>query len=149
MSNEPNYIKNRVENQINWYSKKATENKKRYHFSQIVIIIAAALIPIINVIDLATMEIRLFSSILGTIVIAITGIIQLKKYHENWIMYRSTEEALKKEKYTYENDAGAYSGLNDDERHRLLVEKIESIISNQNVIFFVTHRAGPDTSGSS
>ena len=141
MSSSPNYNESRLNDQIKWYSSKASSNKKRYHGLQIVIILVAAVIPIVNIIDFAPVEIRLTSSILGAIVVAITSILQLKKYHENWITYRSTEEALKKEKYTFENNAGAYSKLNDDEKRILLVEKVESIISNQNVLFFVTHSA--------
>lgn len=142
---ETNYGKDRLDDQIDWYSDRATENKRKFHGYQIIIIIASVLIPIINAIDFATLETRVISSILGGVIMGITSILQLKKHHENWIMYRSTEEALKKEKYTFENNAGAYSGLKEDEKHALLVEKVESIISNQNVSFFVTHRAKPKT----
>ncbi len=143
MSNESGYAKDRLDGQIEWYSKKATNNKKKFHGYQVLIIIASALIPIINTIDFGNVETKLPSSILGGIIIGITSILQLKKHHENWMVYRSTEEALKKEKYTFENNAGTYSGLNEDEKHKLLVEKVESIISNQNVSFFITHRVKP------
>jgi hypothetical protein len=76
--------------------------------------------------------------------VGISGILQLKKYHENWIMYRSTEEALKKEKYTFEQNAGDYTGLGDEEQKKRLVENVEAIISNQNVTFFITHHKGPE-----
>lgn len=143
MSDEMNYIKQRLDPQIEWYSKRATENKTKYHVYQVVLIIVGVLIPVVNVIDYAPVETRVISAILGGIVVGITGMLQLKKHHENWIMYRSTEEALKEEKYTYLHSAGAYSELNDAERRKMLVEKSESIISNQNVIFFVTHKAKP------
>ncbi len=142
MSNDPDYVKNRLDDQINWYSTKSTENKKRFHGLQITIIIVGVVIPLINLIDFAPTETRIFSSIFGAVIVAITGILQLKKYHENWISYRSTEEALKKEKYTFENSAGQYSGLKDEEKLKLLVENVESIISSQNVTFFITHRKG-------
>ena len=134
-------MKDRVEDQLNWYSDKASENKKKYYASQTIIIIAGALVPIVNVIPLdVDMIIRIISSVLGGIVIGITGIIQLKKYQENWINYRSTEEMLKKEKFMFLNNAGEYSnGDNDEQKLKLLVERVESIISNQNVTFFVTH----------
>lgn len=140
MASTPNYSADRVDDQINWYSEKATENKSRFHNLQIIIIIIAAAIPVINVIDFAPVETRIMSSIMGAVIVGITGIAQLKKYHENWIMYRSTEEALKKEKHTFENDAGEYAGLSSDEKKRRLVENVESIISNQNVVFFILHR---------
>jgi len=144
LSSEWEYIKNRLDDQIRWYSSKATENKSRYYLFQIMLIVVTALIPIINVIDFAPIQTRVVSSILGGIALGVTSILQLKKHHENWIMYRSTEEALKKEKYTFENNAGAYAGLNTDKKRVMLVEKAESIISNQNVIFFVTHKGKAD-----
>lgn len=139
MSTNSNYLSDRLENQIAWYSKKATNNKFRFHFLQMMILIIGAAIPIVNIIDFAPFETRIISSILGSITVTITGIIQLKKYHENWMMYRSTEEALKKEKHTYQNEVGEYSGLTPEERLKRLVENVESMISNQNVVYFVTH----------
>ncbi len=142
MAKETNFIKERLDPEIEWYSKKATENKSKFHGYQIVLIVVGVLIPIINVIDFAPLETRIISAILGGTIAGIIGLLQLKKYHENWISYRSTEEALKKEKYTFENSAGQYSGLSDDEKLKLLVENVESIISSQNVTFFITHRKG-------
>lgn len=146
MENDENhdYVKSRLGEQITWYSKRAAENKKKFHGYQSLIIIVSALIPIVNVIDFAPVEIRIISSILGGIIIGSTSILQLKKHHENWIMYRSTEEILKKEKYTFENNVGTYTGLSEAEQHKLLVEKVESIISNQNVSFFVVHQTKPN-----
>ena len=140
LSHDTGYVKNRLDHQIGWYSKKATDNKKWYYFFQVVLIITSAMVPIINVIDFAPLSTRIISSVLGSIMLGITSVTQLKKHHENWIMYRSTEEALKKEKYTYENNAGVYGDLDDRQKLSLLVEKVESIISNQNVLFFVTHK---------
>ena len=135
-----NYSEERLDGEIEYYSVNASKNKSNYHRSQITIIIIGALIPVVNIIDFASFEIRLISAILGAIVVGVTGIIQLKKYHENWIMYRSAEEALKKEKYTYENNAGKYSGLSVEEKDKKMVENIESIISSQNVSFFSSHK---------
>ncbi len=139
LSVNTNYLTDRLETQIDWYSTKATNNKFGFHLLQIMVLIVGATIPIVNIVDFAPLETRLISSVLGSVTVTVTGIIQLKKYHENWIMYRSTEEALKKEKYTYQNEVGEYSGLTPDERLKRLVENVESIISNQNVVYFVTH----------
>lgn len=139
MSTSEEYIKNRLDEQQDWYSKKATQNKTRYHASQIIIIAAGALIPIINIIDVATPEIRFASSILGGIILATTGIVQLFKSQENWILYRSTAEVLKKEKELFLNSVGDYSNIGDENKHKLLVERVESVISSENTKFFVTH----------
>ena len=144
MSESPDYVNTRLAEQLEWYSKKASQNKSRFHSLQIIIIIIGATIPLVNLVDFAPTEIRVISAILGSVIVGISGILQLKKYHENWIMYRSTEEAIKKEKYTYEQNAGDYSGLKEEEKKKRLVENVEAIISNQNVTFFITHNKGPE-----
>ena len=140
MSKNPDYLKDRIDDQLEWYRDKANTSKKRFHASQIVIIIAGALVPIVNSVPMDDANgIRLISSILGGIILGISGILQLKKYQENWVQYRSTEEVLKKEKFLFLNNAGEYANMDDASKHRLLVERVESIISNQNVNFFVSH----------
>ena len=125
---------------MDWHAKKATENKKLFYGFQTVIIITAALIPIINLIDFASFETRVISSILGGVVVGVTSILQLKKHHENWIQYRSTEELLKREKYLFECEVGPYDNLDEKERCKKLVERIESTLSNQNDQFFSAHQ---------
>ncbi|MDE2590884.1 MAG: DUF4231 domain-containing protein [Patescibacteria group bacterium] len=145
MSDISEYMKNRVEGQINWYEKKANHNKKSFHICQIIIIITSIIIPVINIIDFATFEIRITSSILGGIIVGLTGLIQLKKYQDNWILFRTNEEILKKEKFLYINQAGGYSNQKQEERDKLFVERIESIISSETSKFFTMHSQKPTT----
>jgi len=59
--------------------------------------------------------------------VVVTGLTQLEKYQENWILYKTSSELLKKEKYFYENGVGEYSNADQRERNKLLVERVESI----------------------
>jgi hypothetical protein len=140
MSNESNYVEDRLSEQMKWYETKANENKSRFHIFQTIIVIASVIIPIINLINFAPFEIRIVSSILGGTVTGITAFIQLKKYQENWLLYRATEENLKKEKYLFLYDAGPYSDAKDDNRKKVLVERVESIISSETSQFFGMHQ---------
>jgi len=133
------YLDDRLEEQIRWYGKKANQNKNRFYGYQIVIIVSGVLVPIINAANFGSDEVRVISSILGGIIVGITSILQLKKHHENWIQYRSTEEVLKKEKYFFLNNVGLYSELEDKKKCERLVRRVESVISNQNVRFFDAH----------
>lgn len=133
------YIKNRLDDQLQYYENNSKGNKNRYHGFQVLIIVSGALIPIINSIDYAGIEIRVVSAVLGSVILGITSVLQLKKYQENWILYRSTAEVLKKEKQFFLNQVGDYSGLTDERRHKLLVERIEAILSSENTKFIVTH----------
>jgi Protein of unknown function (DUF4231) len=90
------YLNDRLEKEIRWHGDKAQHNKFRFRSNQIMIMIASAVVPIINVLDIGPLETRIISSILGGIIIIITGISQLEKYQQNWLLYRTTAEILKK-----------------------------------------------------
>ena len=68
----------------------------------------------------------------------VTGLSQLEKYQENWILYRTTSELLKKEKYFYENGVGDY--LDESKKKKLLVERVESIVSSETSKYFIVHQ---------
>ena len=87
------------------YSKKARDNKLRYRFYQIIIMLISATIPLVNLTNNLDLQTRIISALLGAAILIITGITQLEKYQENWIVYRTTAELLKKEKYFYKNGA--------------------------------------------
>ena len=140
MSNTSSYVDERLNNQITWYEKKAAENKTKFHYFQIIIIIASAIIPLVNLIDFAPLQTRIISAILGTAITGITGLIQLKRYQENWLLYRSTEESLKREKFLFLNNAGNYSNLADDIKNRTLVESVEAVLSSETSKFFSMHQ---------
>jgi hypothetical protein len=139
------YKLDRLQEQINWHSKKARHNKGRYKMNEAIIIFIGAIIPVVNVLQFADLQTRIVSSILGATVVIITGLTQLEKYQENWIVYRTTTELLKKEKYFYENEAGEYTDLDELQRNKLLVERVESIVSSETSKYFTVHQ--PKTDG--
>jgi hypothetical protein len=142
LSNVGSYIDKRLEDQITWYETKATENKNRFHQFQVIIIVASAIIPLVNLVDIPV-QTRVTSAILGAIITGITALTQLKKYQENWLLYRSAEESLKREKFLFLNSAGNYSNLADDVKNKTLVESIEAILSTETSKFFTMHQPKP------
>jgi hypothetical protein len=130
------YKKDRLEVQIKWHSKKARHNKSRFRLCEVIVIIAGSIIPIVNIVEIDPGT-RIVSSVLGGLIAIVTGITQLEKYQENWILYRTTSELLKKEKYYYENEVGEYSGLDESNRNRKLVERVESLVSSETSKYFV------------
>lgn len=141
------YKKERLQFQIVWHSDKARHNKKMFRLYEIIIIITGAMIPIVNAIDFIDIQTRIISSILGGIVVILTGLSQLEKYQENWILYRTSTELLKKEKYYFENDVGDYSGLSGDKKMKLLVKNVESIVSAETSKYFAfrDQKPSPDS----
>ena len=112
--------------------------------NEIIIIIASSIIPVVNVLGFADLQTRIVSSVLGATVAIVTGLTQLEKYQENWILYRTTTELLKKEKYFYENEVGDYSDLDETKRKKLLVERVESMVSSETSKYFTVHQRKQD-----
>ena len=122
------YFKNRYQNQIQWYDKRAGTCKKRYQTTQWCVIILSAMVPVLIASVPDSLEwIPLVLSILLAI-----GTTSLKtfKYQENWINYRTTAETLKKEHIFYLAGIGDYSDSSD--RDALFVDRSESLISREN-----------------
>jgi hypothetical protein len=93
------YKEERLEKQIRWHSDNARQNKLKFRLCQLIILIAGAIIPIINVVPIGHDDVptRIISSVIGGIIVVVTGLTQLEKYQENWILYRTSAELLKKE----------------------------------------------------
>ena len=134
------YITERLDNQISWYGKKAAYNKFRFRICQLIIIAASAIIPIINLgIPLsnsnAAYQALGVTAILGGVITIVTALSQLDSYFETWVLYRTTAEALKRERFLYFNNAADYSTLAEDVKNKLLVERIEALLSSENSKF--------------
>ncbi|NKZ31126.1 DUF4231 domain-containing protein [Ureibacillus thermosphaericus] len=127
---ESKYIKERLDEQINWYDTKSIKNQKIYKLLKTFQIISAALIPFLASLVADFKYFIYVVSFLGVLVSILEGILSLGKYHENWIEYRSICETLKREKYMFLGKAGVYS---ENSSLEVLVERIETIISNENI----------------
>ena len=115
----------RLEEQIDWYSRGATRNKRSYMRIKVVQILSAATIPVLAATGLPTWV----SGGLGALIVVLESIQQLFQFHSNWTQYRSTAEGLKHEKYLYLASAGAYSKAADP--GALLAERVEGRVSQE------------------
>lgn len=127
---ENEYIQERLEDQINWYDSKSIKAQKNYkNFKKTVIFLAASIPLFVGFISDAKIWATIVS-VIGVIITVIEGWLGLSKYHENWIEYRSICETLRHEKYMYLTRTGVYD---IETPFKLLVERVESIISKENV----------------
>lgn len=127
---EEAYFEERLEDQICWYDKKSISSQNLYKRLKGIVIILSASIPLfVGFIS----DFKLWAtivSVIGVIIVVIEGWLGLTKYHENWIEYRSICETLRHEKYMYLTRTGVYD---IDNPFKLLVERVENIISKENV----------------
>lgn len=127
---EDAYFQERLDNQIEWYDTKSIKAQRTYKKLKGIEIAMSASIPLfVGFIA----EFKIWATVVGVIGVLITGIegwLNLTKHHENWIEYRSICETLRHEKYMYLTKTGVYE---TDDPFKMLVERIESIISRENV----------------
>lgn len=116
----------RLEWQIKWYDSKSATAQRYFKVTKYVTIISAAAIPII-----VHYEFNLAVAILGALIAVLEGANHVNQWQHNWITYRSTCEALRHEKYTYIERADPYDLEDDKAARKLLVERVESLISTE------------------
>ena len=127
--NEEEYLKNRLDDQIDWYDRKSTKNQKIYKILQLILIVSAASIPFISGYVKDCPDLSYVLGGIGVLIAAITGILSLYKFQETWTAYRTTCESLQHEKYLYLTKSNPYIGKN---AFNLLVQRVEMLISKEN-----------------
>ena len=124
----------RLEDQIKYYSDQAACSKRMFQRLKIATLSISVSIPVVSGLVayypvLATVKTSIFTGVLGATIALLEGIQQLNQYHQNWIAYRSTAEALKHEKFLFIKRGGPYATAKDADG--LLVETVESLVSQE------------------
>src|SRR5215472_3539358 len=111
----------RLDDQLRWYDKHSARQRRAFYFLKVVTVVAAALIPLSTAILPDGHLNKVVTSSLGALIVVIEGIQQLFQLQTNWILYRSTCESLKHEKYLFLAGAGPYGAAQNP--HSLLAER--------------------------
>ena len=119
--NKKEYMEKRLESQKKYFSKSSRENKNKYTFFSITKLSISLSITILSLIFGEHSIESIIISILASVITFIDGILLLKKYHENWINYRVTNEKLKKEECYYYTNSEKYFGLKEESKFNLFV----------------------------
>ena len=134
------YLEERYNNQVKWYDEKSKSNQKIYKFLQLIIIIFAAITPILVL--QREYYINIIAAVLAITVAISAGSQKAFNYQENWINYRTTCETLRKEYFFYTNKVQGYENAANPEG--LFIERVESIISKENVYWTATYKKKPE-----
>jgi hypothetical protein len=126
---EQEYMKSRIDDQITWYSKKATTNKRLNHWTKSLIIIFSAAIPLVAGLDFYPKIKNLSLGILGSLIAVLSGLSGLLKFQEKWTEYRTTSETLKHEKILFQTKTGPYN--EEVESFKQLVTRTENLVSKE------------------
>jgi hypothetical protein len=113
----------RLLDQLDWYDRKSGAAQGAYKRVKIGQLMLAAGVPI-AVVSSAS---GILTASLGALVV-LEGIQQLYQWQTNWVLYRSTNESLKHEKFLFLAGAGPYSGRQPG---RVLAERVEGLVSQE------------------
>lgn len=131
---EQDYLTERIDDQINWYSKKSGFNKKRYQFLKALIVIISASIPVLAILITENdNSLKVAVGIAGVLIVVLEGILSLYNYKDIWLKYRMTAEILNREKLLYLTNSGPYKS---NKTLQSFVERAEMIMSEENKAWF-------------
>lgn len=126
---EEQYIADRVDGQLEWYSARSWRCKRWFFTLQVLQILIGAAVPFLAAqLTAESLNLKYVIALLGALVAIAGGIVTLYRFQENWIEFRSTAEALKQEKYFYLTRTGPYAA---DKPFPTLVERVEAILGKQ------------------
>ncbi len=123
------YLQERVEDQINWYDGKSKSNQNWFKSLRVIEIISAAIIPFFAGYSESIPFGTIIIGCLGVIIAVCAGLSALYKFQENWLMYRTTCETLRHEKFLFVTKTKPYD---DEEAFNQFVTRIENLISKEN-----------------
>ncbi len=130
MMTDDEYMKCRIEEQILWYSARASKNKKKYYMCNTTIIVVSALITSMSGFDFFPTAKNLILGLMGALIAIVTGLSSLYKFQEKWTEYRTTAESMLQEKFYYATLTGPYD--KQEEPLKVLVSRVENLISKEN-----------------
>jgi hypothetical protein len=118
-------IMRRLEEQIAWYSRAATRNRRGHWALRLISLVMAAAVPITATLQQSS----LVPALLGAGIVVAEGAHELLRLQQNWTSFRATAEALKHEKYLYLAGGGPYRDL--AEPRSVLAERVEALVSSE------------------
>lgn len=123
------YLKERLEFQIDWYNKASTFNKKYYQTLKTIEIVFAAITPFVVAFVNNENYLKIIAGLMSIVIGIIASVLIAFKFQDKWIQYRTTCENLRHEKYLFATKSGIYT---DNTNFNVFVERIEFIISKEN-----------------
>jgi Protein of unknown function (DUF4231) len=128
------FLTERYKDQVEWYSSRATTNKRLYVVFQWTVIGFSSIVPAL-VVGLPE-SFKWLTASLSVVVAIGTAAIKTFKYQELWLNYRTISETLKKEHVFYTHSLGDYNG--SEEPDRLFIERVETLISRENSLWVIS-----------
>ena len=132
------YVASRLAPEIDYYDRRAGDNKMLFRAVSLLAIAAAAAVPVLAAADFE----RWVLAAAGSVASVALAILALFKWQEDWLQFRGNAESLKKERALYETRTGPYRDLNDHDLVEALTFRTEELISREHQVWHSTQREG-------
>jgi hypothetical protein len=126
--NQEEYIKERLDDQINWYSGKSMSNQRKHKVWQVIKIIAALLVTTLSLLVNKYSAMVYVIGVMGAFIVFIESYITIYDFKKLWIQYRMASEKLKREKLLFQTASQPYA---IEDPFQLLVQRCEAIMQNE------------------
>ena len=131
--NEQEYLKQRLDDQQQWYEGKGAWNQTWYKRLRIVEVVLAAAIPFVSSLmgkfPDSPNTVPLLVSAMAFLIAAASALLALYRFQENWLQYRTAAEQLKREKFLFLTKSQPYDG---GDAFHVLVGNVERILGEEN-----------------
>jgi hypothetical protein len=135
------YIDGRFEEMLSFYDRRAIECKRGYRMCSLYIIVASILLAPLVALDLGAWKPVL--ALLSTSIAAAAAVQAHYKFHDNWLLYRSTWDCLKREHALKQAGISDYRGYPDP--NALFVERVEVIFQREGETWLSKHNCDDQT----
>ncbi len=115
----------RLHQQIAWYDRESMRAMAHYKTIKVLQLLAAATVPVVAGFGASGWV----TGSIGSAIVVMEGVQQLFRYHEYWLSYRTTCEALRHEMWLFEAKGGIYRAA--EEPDALLAERLHEITSQE------------------
>lgn len=121
----------RLDGQQRYYSARSSLYQDRYKQIKLALIVVSASIPILAFLPWLETA-RYIVAGAGVVIAVLEGLLLLNRYGEHGITFRRTSEGLKRERALLLAGAGDYREKTNDEALRLLAERTEALVAEEN-----------------
>jgi hypothetical protein len=129
--NADEYLKSRLDNQIDWYDQKSVSSQRWYKRLRVSEFVLAAFIPLLAGLITTHWSVQVIVGLVGVTIAIITASLGLYQFEQHWIEYRALCESLRKEKYVFLTRTAPYNKSEEDNL-ALLVQRVETLVSKEN-----------------
>lgn len=138
------FLEKDLGDQRRWYSERSSTFKRRTQALALSIIAAGSATSVAQLFKEPTW-VPIITAVLGAYVALAEGWQRISRYGETWLSYRIASERIKREQRLFQNGAGSYRGLEDNEAFLHFVESIEGIIAEEQQIYWQQRQSSDQT----